>query len=333
MTSRRKLKNIFYINLFLLILFCNSYPQIAFNRFVNRSIYDGKWNLEYDVPDFIADYTREKLDVRTYSPTLLNKILTDDSLFQDKYDLYKKLLIQYTVDGRIKKFTINRFTAGEPKFGGYETYSVEINIEFILTDIISNKILFQEHIENNISDVGLGLTIFGRESQAKREFYKLNNINFGSPEFMETYVAKTLLFISEQFTKKIQPILKSVYPTTPPKTDTLILNIDKMQNKTPFEKKLIKGSIISIDNETKEVFINLGSADLITKGDIINVYAVKDSVFDQKTNAFLGVTEKKVGEIEIIEVRGERFSLGLITKETEKIEKNMEIRKIIILPK
>lgn len=334
MNLNRMLKNTFYISIFSLIFSAIGYSQIVFNKFSNSSIYEGTWKLEYDVPDFIADYFREKFDFFAISPYNIDKLASEDSIAGiDKFELMKRYNINFTVDGRIKKFTINRFTAGEPKVVGYETYSVEIIIEFIITDVIDNKIIFQEFLENNQNDFGVGFNLFGRESESRKEFYSLDKIIFGSPDFMQTLVAKNLINISEQFAKKIQPFFKSIKKTDTINKDSSLAVLINPKKSNPFVKKIIKGIIVSLDEETKEVFLNLGSAEQLTKGDVLNVYALKDSVFDSQTKTLLGVTEKKIGEIEVIEVRGERFSLGIISKEIEKIQKNMEIRKIIVSPK
>jgi hypothetical protein len=66
---------------------------------------------------------------------------------------------------------------------------------------------------------------------------------------------------------------------------------------------------------------------------VLSVYAVGDSLFDPRTNTFIGVSDKKVGEIEIVEIRGERFSLGIIRSQIEEIKKGYQVRRITVLPR
>lgn len=322
MRLRLKLLNIFFINLVLINIV---FAQIGIFPFKDESSYKGTWKLSYDVPNLIAEYLRTKYDILVLSPYLIEKEFYHNS---DKYvnlnDFLSQKNINYLIEGKIKSFNISRLIAGEPLIAQYETYTNSVEIEIQFTDLLTNKIVFIERIEQKSSDLGVGVTLFGRESEARREFYSLDKIKFGSNDFFKTLVGKNLLKFCDKLSEKIEK-------STPLLIQKKEFKIDSSASEIKLKKTLIKGEILFVDESTREVFINLGKKDNISVGSILPVYSVVDSVFDPKTNEFLGLVEKKIGEIEILEIRGERFSLGIIKNETERIVKGNQVREVRIL--
>jgi len=321
MNLKRKLLNIFFINLILPI---SLFSQFAFFSFEDNSNYKGSWNLSYDIPDFISDFIREKYSLRVLSPIVVENLFKE-SAHQNLYELLLSQDIQFLVRGTIKDFSINRLIAGEPKIAQYETYSNNISVQFEIMDLKSNKVILSETIEQKSSDLGVEVTIYGQETEVKKEFSNLDRIKFGSDEFLRTLVGKNLIKFCEKFTSKLETV-----PEIALRNKTFDSKSDKTKSK--FKTKVIEGEILFIDEETKEVFINLGRRENLQTGMVLSVYAPKDTLIDEKTGEFLGIAEKKIGEIEIIEVRGDRFSLGLIKEEKERIVKGNKVKKVEISP-
>lgn len=319
MNLKQKLLNILFISL---LSVTSTNAQIAFLSFRDNSTYRGTWNLSYDLPDFIADYFREKYKVIVLSPSL-----TENLFEQNKNAHINEILISMNIDylikGTITEFSINRLIAGEPKVAQYETYSNNIEIEFEVTNLKENKIIFFDKIEQKSSDLGVGVTIFGRETDTKKEFSQLDKIKFGSDEFLKTLVGRNLIKLCDKFSSKLES--KISLQSSIQLKDTLQSNI-----KSKLKRKVLYGEILFVDDDTKEVFVNLGKKENLQVGMILPVYAEGDSIYDKSTGEFIGMTDKKIGEIEIIEVRGERFSLGIIRDEKQKISKGHKIRIIEI---
>lgn len=84
--------------------------------------------------------------------------------------------------------------------------------------------------------------------------------------------------------------------------------------KTPLETSSttvsVSGKIASVSGST--VYINLGSAHNIKPGQTLGVYKVAKEIKDPDTGEVLGREEKKVGEIKIIQVKGEKLSEATI---------------------
>lgn len=321
MILKRKLLNIFFISLLLPV---SLFAQIAFVNFNDKSSYKGNWNLKEDIPNFISDYFREKYKINVLSPRLTEYLLTEETKSNINEILISKDW-EYLIRGNIIDFSINRLVAGEPKVAKYETYSNNIEIEFEVIDLKSNKIIFSEKIEQKSSDLGVGVTIFGRESETKKEFEQLDQIKFGSIEFLKTLVGKNLLKLCDKLSSKLENVVKF-------QINEKSMETTSIENKTKIKSKVLHGEILFVDQETKEVFINLGKKENLQTGMILPVYTIGDTIIDKTTGEILGVTDRKIGEIEIIEVRGDRFSLGIIKEEKEKITRGNKVRRIEILP-
>lgn len=321
MNLSRKLLSTFFISL---IFFHQSNAQIGIVQFTDNSSYKGAWNLKIDIPNFIAEFLRTKYDLIIYSPKIIeNDIANPSNQHLSLENFLSAKNINFLMKGIIKTFSINRLIAGEPKLAQYETYSNTIELEIEIIDLRNRKIIFNEIIEQKSSDLGVGVTIFGRESDAKQEFQKLDLLKFGSDEFLKTLVGKNLLKFCESLSLKLEKQLnlnQKIFDSEP----------SKKTNDVSFNKKIIQGEILLVDDETKEVFVNLGRKDNVDIGTILYVYSIGDTVKDSVTGEIIGVTDKKIGEIEIVDVRGDRFSMGIIKKEDFKVQKGNKIRRVLI---
>ena len=93
---------------------------------------------------------------------------------------------------------------------------------------------------------------------------------------------------------------------------------------------MLKGQILTYDETTGEAFINLGSANGLKIGEELAVYSKVDSLFDPNTNEYLGLSDRKIANIEIIELRGGKLSLAVVKSNREKVSSGMEVRKLFI---
>ena len=108
---------------------------------------------------------------------------------------------------------------------------------------------------------------------------------------------------------------------------------DKTLDEFQLNVEIIKGQLLTYDETTGETFINLGSSSNINVGDELSVYAQADSLFDPITNEFLGLSDKSISTLEIIEIRGEKLSLAVIKNNREQVRKGMEVRKLVLKTK
>lgn len=332
MISKRSLKNIICISILFSGL-CNA--QIIFIPFENNSSYDGTWKLEEEVPNYIAAYFREFHNTAVLSSTAFVSLagVEPGSLHLDDMEFISKVAVEhgfdYAVIGKIKNFNIARFTAGDPLTAGYEAYNCEIEAGIRIYDLRSNTMAFSENIKEEFSSGSLGLNLLGKPSDEKRQFFALNEIRFGSEEFSKTIVGEAMIRFCENLSGSIIKNSKSILQ----KKDKTVIKTeipDKSLNDISLNTEIKKGEIITYDKETGEAFINLGSSSNISVGEELSVYTKADSLFDPKTNKFLGISDKKISVLEIIEIRGESLSLAVVKENKDEVEAGMEIRKLVI---
>ncbi len=327
-------KSIIFISL---LLFSNIQAQIVFVPFKNESSFTGKWNLSEDIPNFLAAYIRDMNKAEVLSSTGFISLLDEDMRSYPVYsdiefldNLLEEWNYNYVMIGTINSFGISRFNAGELMVGGYEHYSCSITISVKLYNKTTNNIVFSDKVESSVTRNTLGLTLLGKPTDDKEQFYGIDKIKFGSEEFSKTIVNEALLLLADELCNKIQSVDKSVFNNPEINVEKKLEVLDKTLNDITIKTDIVKGELLTYDSETGEAFISLGSSHNIKIGEEFGIYSETDSLFDSKTNEFLGVGETKVSQLEIVEVRGEKFSLAVVKQNRDKVAKGMIVKKIFV---
>ncbi len=304
--------------------------QIVFSEFKNSSEYKGNWQLERAVPNFIADYLRQSLSITAYSPGTFISSLDEGedttSIFNDLERLtpyIKKLNATHYVTGTIEVFDISRYNFSEPTVAGYEHYSssIKVNIKFFNFDKGTTE--FSEAIEGKIDKGSLGINLLGKPTDEKTAFYRLDNLEFGGEEFSKTIVNAAMVDLCENIIKEFKYKNPASYRQLRSSAARLKEEIQSVKDKQP---NIISGEIIITDDLTGDVFINLGSSDL-KLNDILSVYQKDFKLIDPVTGEELGKTDKKIGEIVVVEMRSPKLSLCKILNSEIKITKGMAVKK------
>lgn len=324
----RFLKNIIFI---ISVSAVSIAAQIVFLPYENKTDFDGKWELKTEVPNYVAAYFREMNDWSVVSSTNFlsmaaeKKIDYDD--LEDVSNFLKENNLRFACGGKIEKFSLARYVLGEPTLAGYEGYTAAVKINVYIFDALLSQIIFNETLESSIDRNGIGVNLFGKPTTEKEQFYGLNNIEFGGDEFGKTIVGENFNLFLEKLNDKLKLLKKDVKENFKSSGQQVA---DSSISKYKINSAIIRGEILMFDSETGETFINLGAKDQLKINDMLNVYSASDSLFDPATGEFLGVAEKKIAEVKILEVRAEKLSLGIIEKKfREKISKGMFVRKII----
>lgn len=310
--------------------------QFLFTPFENESSFTGTWNLSEEVPNYIAAYLREFYKVNVLSSTAFislaevkNRDKSNSYDFQSYSSVASKIGAEYVVSGKVIDFNVSRFSAGETNIAGYEAYSCNINISLQIFNLTTNSTAYSGNVESSVSNKGLGLNLFGAASDEKKQYLALNQIRFGSEEFNKCIVGETMFQLCEDLALNIKSKNRELlFPKkqNPVQTDFHDKTLDEIQIKV----EILKGIILTYDEETGEAFINIGSSNAIRAGDELSIYAAADSLFDPVTNEFLGLSDKPVSVLEIVEVRGEKLSLAIVKSNRDKIEKGLEVRKLVL---
>lgn len=322
-----------------LLLTGTGYSQFLFTPFKNESSYKGTWNLSQEIPNYIAAYLREFYKVNVISATAFLSLVEKENInesetsdFQTITSIANEIGFRYFLTGKVNEFNIARFTAGESNIAGYEAYSCGITTSIQIFDLPNNTAAYSGQIESSVSNKGLGLNLFGGQSDEKKQYLALNNIRFGSEEFNKTIVGETMLTLCEDLASDIKSSNKEIlFPKR--ETKKQIEVEDKTLDEFKLNVEIIKGQLLTYDEATGEVFINLGSSSNINVGDELSVYAQADSLFDPITSEFLGLSDKIISSLEILEIRGEKLSFAVVRNNREQVRNGMEVRKVVLKSK
>jgi len=333
---KKFLRNITFISL---ALTGTGNSQFLFAPFENESSFKGSWNLSEAVPNYIAAYLRDFYKVNVISSTGFlsltekNKIDISDLHDFQTYDVIaNEIGAKYLVTGKVIDFDVSRFNVGESNIAGYEAYSCNILVSMQIFDLLNNSSVYSGNIESSVSNKALGLNLFGGQSDDKKQYLALNTIKFGSEEFNNTIVGETIFQLCQDLASDIKSVNKELFFSKKENKIKIELT-DKTLDEIKLNVEIIKGLILTYDETTGEAFINLGSSNSMNVGDELFVYAPADSLFDPSTNEFLGLSDKSVAALEIVELRGEKLSLAVVKNNRSQVEKGMEVRKLVLKTK
>lgn len=281
--------------------------KIGVVKFTNRSGFSGSWNIAKGMTELVR---------RALEQTHQYKLVPEDELAQmarkhrlrlaqlvntstRMVDIGKCLGIKALVGGEIKKFDISA-TGGQtsllwPWKGSYVYYAAEVRVDLkILKPLqLVVKPIVGEDKENKFK------VIF--PEQPTDDLYKLDQMEFGSEEFAQTTIGKAV-------NKVIQEI------------------VVKISYEVPATRGLLEAQVLRVIKD--DVYINLGEWDGVKVGDKFWVYNKGEALKDPKTGLVLGYTDKKVGNIQIVEIKGERVSKAKIIEGKGKIEELDNIKQI-----
>jgi len=333
---RKFLRSITFISL---IITETGYSQFLFTPFENESSYKGTWNLSQEIPNYIAAYLREFYKVNVLSSTAFLSLVEKNNIneteahdFQAITSITNEIDFGYFVIGKVNDFDIARFSAGESNIADYEAYSCEISISLQIFDLSMNTIAFAGNVESSVSNKGLGLNLFGGSSDEKKQYLALNKIRFGSEEFNKTIVGEAMLILCEDLALDIKSSNKEIlFPKRESKKQIELE--DKTLDEFQLKIEIKKGQLLTYDDISGEAFINLGFSSNINVGDELSIYAQADSLFDPITQEFLGLSDKSISTLEIVEIRDEKLSLAVVKNNRERVRKGMEVRKLVLKSK
>ena len=326
------LRSIIFISL---LLTSSIHSQFLFIPFENESSFKGTWNLPQEVPNYIAAYLREFHKVNVLSSTaflsLAEKKNIDESNvldFQTFFTVASDINFKYIFTGKIVDFGVSRFSAGETNIAGFEAYSCGIEVSLQIYDILNNTTVYAGNIESSLNNRGFGLNLFGVPSDEKKQYLALNQIQFGSEEFNKTIVGETMFLFCQDLAADIKSSNKNLL--NPRKeVETKVAVVDSALNQISLNFEIVKGQILTYDEQSSLAFLNIGSSSKIQIGDELSVFAAADSLFDPATKEFIGLSDKNISEVQIVEIRGEKLSLAVVRYNREQVKKGMEVRRLV----
>jgi hypothetical protein len=299
-----------------LMVFCSIlYPEsigvgkrIVFMPFYDESGYQGPWRLKVELPVMLGDMLQDDyyrivpidsvttLMEKPKSKNFFRKVL---GLFMNQKEhqrvmtdgevlaIARKLNGDVVITGFIEAYNYRRMGGGEPMIGGYKSYNAKVGLDQVRILNVANGQQMGRAIkgEDNKTDRGLGLELFGKERKRDYEFYSLDSLDFGSKRFLSSLIGQATVEALNKVQKEIRAVISL--------PDTNWYSYKK------FRVLLVEQGVATI---------NAGSGDGIKAGDRFRVYT-SDS----------GVPVAKIG---VTVVWGEHISKAEIIEGKEEIRQN-----------
>ena len=312
---------------------------ILFPPFMDESGFTGRWKLSDDLPRYLSSFIMEKFRAVVIPPASVqlfgetigvvgNGLLSVGML--DRTASHFKA--RYIITATITEFSVGRFIVAEQKLAGYEAFSADVKFTFKVYDArklrvdMDKALITEEEAVGAVRDRGLGITLFGKQTERTNQYFSLDELLFGGEKFNKTVIGEAMAKAAGEFATK----LGQAIPELQLREITEQANAAKPVQDTMFtlHRKILNGEILVVDS--LEVFINLGSDDGLVVGEKIPVFAKGEQLRDPKTLAVLGESDLRVGEIQIIEVRAPHLSLCVITKGAGSIAPHQKVRANVV---
>jgi hypothetical protein len=214
------------------------------------------------------------------------KIKPSIASLQDVQQAFRSISADYIVSADISHFVVKKRVAGDGQMAGFKSYMAECRLRLYIFSRDVSVPVRTEEVYVDLKDNNTAVNI-GRLSKDELLYDSLSIVSFGSPTF-ERSIAGIMM---RELVSKVNALLLTV-PAPVVGSDI---------------KTLIKIAKI-VDIQGEDVYINSGFEEKIIPGDVFTVFVPGDTIFDPDTKEFLGITEKVVGTLKIVEVKASRFS-------------------------
>ncbi len=308
--------------------------------FRDESGFTGKWNLAMDMPRFFAAYAKERFRVGIISPVSVRQYAAEQGIDTARMNtlsviqkVSERFRTRYVVAATITALSINRFTVSEVQLAGYEAFSAEVRLRYFVYDAARfgtsrDPLIYEGEAEGSVKDRGLGMTLFGKQTERTNQYFALDEVTFGSELFNKTIIGEALFECMDDLSGKLERMIPSLVSKSVVLSSEAVIDSARNDSTIILKRILINGDIVIVDGS--DVFINLGSKDGLSIGEILPVYAGSVPITDPKTGELLGSREEKIGEVQIIEIRAEHLSLATIVQGKGTIVPKQRVRKVIV---
>ena len=274
--------------------------------FRNLSTHEGPWDIPVELPRGVADSLTAYEFFRVLPIDLVLPYLTGDELKGDINKgrfilLGRELGADVVITGEIEEFGMKRFRATVP-IGGYRSYQGVVTINLLAHNVIDGRSLGEYRGDIVLDSKRTGIVNPAIHVPLDREYYFLGEHPWGSDEFRETLVGKTVAKCFQDMAKGLSELI-----TPPPK---LAVSEPKV-----------------IDVVGVQAYINVGLQEGIRNGDKFGVWDQGRELRDPDTDKVLGYAPPhRVGVVQVQQVLTDHLSDVLIIDGEGQIEKGFSIR-------
>jgi hypothetical protein len=284
--------------------------SLAVLPFKDRSGFKGHWDLGKGIPRLLSTRLAQVSGYRVVECDSLGQILGKEGVWSEKCEepehlaaIFDSLEVGFLVCGSVEEFGISRFGIVTPSVGGFESYRAGVQVRFILWERQARTPLLETETQGEKSQKGLGLTFLGKPTEQMEEYELLEQLEFGSPLYMETIAGEATEALLNDMVEKIQvalPPQRSLGSAAEPAVILLV--------------------------EEGMVYFDRGYDDGVKLGDEFVVYARGEEIHDPQTGELLGHSDREVGRIRVTFVKSTHLSQAEVVEAEGEIVPGDEVR-------
>ncbi|MCX6138209.1 MAG: hypothetical protein NTV54_12015 [Ignavibacteriales bacterium] len=308
-------------------------PVILFAPFVDESEFSGKWKLSEVVPQFLSAYISEKYHASSIPPAsvqIFGETIGVTGIIPvamlERFASHFRA--RYVVTAMITEFSIGRFIVAEQDLAGYESFSAEVGFSYKIYDAqklpmdVDRALLSDGVAAGKVRDRALGITLFGKQTDRTNQYLTLDELPFGGERFNKTVIGEAMARTAVDFASKLEQAIVHLQLREIGGAGSAA----SLARDTSFalHRKQLNGEVLVVDS--LEVFINLGSDDDVVVGQRLPVYSKGEQLRDPNTHAVLGESDRRVGEVQIMELRAPHLSLAVIIQGVGLIAPRQKVR-------
>jgi hypothetical protein len=314
---------------------------LLFTPLEDNSGFGGKWKLAYDVPRYMASYCKLRFQTGVVNPITVAYFDTAEHIngknrsSAQSIQLYsEQFRVRYIILGSVETFSVSRFLVAEQRLAGYEAFAGEIELRFSIYDaaeLRANKEippLYEGEASGVVKDKGLGITLLGKQTERTNQFFSLDELYFGGDQFNKTIIGEAMLKCAEDLAGKLEKAIPALKTKAAIVSSTLQVDSTGADTAIRLTRRIVRGEIVLVDSD--QVFLNIGSDESVQIGDVLTVFVEGAPIFDPTTKEVLGTNDARVGEVQIIEVRGTHLSMAIILKGKGAIKVRSKVRALIV---
>ncbi|MFC1683013.1 hypothetical protein ACFL0G_02230 [Candidatus Zixiibacteriota bacterium] len=261
---------------------------LAVLPFEDNSGFKGHWDLGAGIPLMLAARLNQ---IEGYSVAvedscaILLEPCPEEPGPGDLTAMFDTLRVGYVICGTVEEYGIGRFGIASPAVGGYQSYRAKAEVDFSLWERDAVAPRFEGRAIGELKQRGLGLTLWGKPSEQMEEFEILDQLAFGSEDFMNSIAGKA---VDSLMTDLVNQIVSAL----PPRND--------------LSSEIGQAVVLTVEDE--QIYLNRGLDDGIKVGDEFDVYTQGEELRDPESGQLLGHSDRRVGRIRVSFIKAAHLS-------------------------
>ncbi|MBT4613403.1 MAG: hypothetical protein HOC05_25370 [Gemmatimonadetes bacterium] len=184
-------------------------PWVILLPFEDQSGFrSGVFELSTDVPNMLGTILEESQACRIVPPEVAAELIAGrDAEWSEAFQtqLSDSLRADYVISGVLTDYNFERLHVGDPLLGGYKSWEGTAELEVRLA---GGGLRHQSQARHVTQNRGIGLDLLGKPREQDLHYVRLEEMEYGGPEFLQTALGEATQNMMRQITSELVEILQ-----------------------------------------------------------------------------------------------------------------------------